>query len=159
MTDKKKLIASIAVPLIGGSLAGYFATRKAEEKYHKLKNPDFAPPSWVFPVAWTTLYTLMGIAKYDFDKKNNSLHLQHRANVAYRIQLGLNFLWPFLFFRWNLRGPALAEAALLKGMVSLSAYYFFKKSKTAGVLMVPYMLWTDYALAINYKTWEMNRGL
>ena len=157
--DKRKLFSTIAIPLIGGSLVGYFATRKAKKKYRRLDTPDVAPPNWVFPVAWTTLYTTMGFAKYDFDRKNESPSLQNQTNIAYSTQLGLNFLWSLLFFRWNLRGAALAEATLLWSAIAVTTYHFSKKSKLAASLMIPYILWTSYALFLNYKTWEMNRGL
>lgn len=111
--NKWKLAATIAVPVVGGTIAGTLATRSAKSKYQKLNLPKFSPPSWVFPVAWTGLYTTMGIAKYQFDKQAKTNRLQKRGNIFYSTQLGLNFLWSFLFFRWNLRGTAFLEVALL----------------------------------------------
>jgi tryptophan-rich sensory protein len=59
-----KLAKSVLVPVVGGSLVGIFPTSNSKEIYDKPKKPAFAPPSWTFPVAWTSLYTIMGIAKY-----------------------------------------------------------------------------------------------
>lgn len=59
-----KLALSILVPTLGGSLAGTFANRNTQEEYAELKKPSFFPPPWIFPVAWTALYTSMGVAKY-----------------------------------------------------------------------------------------------
>lgn len=155
---KWKLAASIAVPLVSGTIAGTLATRSAKSKYRNMQTPEFAPPNWVFPVAWTSLYTLMGIAKYQYDKQPKTIDEQTIGNALYSTQLGLNFLWSFLFFRWNLRGTALIEAAFLWSSVSLNTYSFYRTSTTAGSLMVPYVGWTTYAVALNYATWKMNRG-
>src|SRR5699024_9642502 len=150
--------ASLAVHHMGVLTTGTIATRSAKAKYQNLKKPNFAPPSWAFPVAWTSFYTTMGIAKYQFDKQPKTSSLQTSGNVAYNTQLGLNFLWSFLFFRWNLRGTALIDATLLWVMVILNTYYFYQKSKPAGSLMIPYVGWTTYAAALNYATWQANRG-
>ena len=156
--NKWKLAASIAVPLVGGTIAGTLATKSAKAKYKNLKQPSFAPPSWAFPVAWTSLYILMGTAKHQFDQQPKTNHLQTRTDITYRTQLGLNYLWSFLFFRWNLRGTALVDASLLLTAVTLNTYYFSRKSKIAGSLMIPYAAWTSYAVALNYATWKLNRG-
>lgn len=156
--NKLKLVASIAVPLIGGTIAGALATKSAKVKYRNLQTPNFAPSSWAFPVAWTSLYILMGIAKYQFDKQPKTNNLQTAGNVTYTTQLGLNFSWSFLFFRWNLRGTALVDASLLWMAATLNTYYFYRGSKLAGSLMIPYTGWMTYAVALNYATWNMNRG-
>lgn len=155
--NKWNLAKSIAIPVIGGSVLGMIATKSAIEDYNKLKQPSFAPPGWIFPVAWTTLYTAMGIAKHLFDKQPKSKELQVRSNIAYSTQLGFNFLWPFLFFKWNLRGTALVEAMLLLSSTSLSAYYFHQKSNTAGNLMIPYVGWVTFAIALNHSVWKLNK--
>lgn len=156
--NKWKLAASIAIPVIGGSILGTLATKPAKEKYKKLDQPSFAPPGWVFPVAWTTLYTTMGIAKYIFDQKPHVKKVDKFGDAAYSTQLGLNFLWSFLFFRWNLRGTAFIEAALLWSAVTLTTYYFYKKSKIAGMLMIPYIGWVTFALGLNYSIWQLNKN-
>ncbi|MEC0296749.1 MULTISPECIES: TspO/MBR family protein [Peribacillus] len=90
-----KLAKSVFVPVVGGSLVGIFATRNSKEIYDKLKKPAFAPSSWTFPVAWTSLYTFMGIAKYRIASKEKE---SKSAELLYDTQLGLNFLWSLLFF-------------------------------------------------------------
>lgn len=155
--NKWKLAASIAIPVIGGSILGGLATKSAKEKYGKLEQPSFAPPGWAFPVAWTTLYTTMGIAKYIFDQKPSIKNIDKYGDVAYSTQLGLNFLWSFLFFKWNLRGTAFIEAALLLSAVTLTTYFFYKKSKVAGSLMIPYIGWVSFALGLNYSIWQLNK--
>lgn len=155
--NKWKLVTSVAIPVIGGSILGGIATKSAKEKYSKLEQPTFAPPGWAFPVAWTTLYTTMGIAKYIFDKKPSIKDIDKYGDAVYSAQLGLNFLWSFLFFKWNLRGTALIEAALLLSGVTLTTYFFYQKSKVAGSLMIPYIGWVSFALGLNYSIWQLNK--
>lgn len=157
INNKWKLAAKIALPVIGGSILGTIATKSAKEKYKKLKQPSFAPPSWVFPVAWTTLYTTMGVAKYLFDQKPYDKNINPYGQALYNTQLGLNFLWSFLFFRWKLRGTAFIEAALLWSAITLTTYYFYQKSKVAGTLMLPYLGWITFALGLNYSVWQLNK--
>lgn len=152
--SKKKLALSILIPVIGGSITGWIANKNAQEKYKKLKQPSFSPPGAVFPIVWTTLYTTMGIAKYRVDQKKKD---SPAAVPLYDLQLGLNFLWSFLFFRWGLRGTALVEITLMLGCITLTAYEFQQVDKTAGALMVPYVGWVAFALGLNYAVWKLNK--
>ncbi len=79
------------------------------------------------------------------------------AIPLYDLQLGLNFLWSFLFFRWGLRGTALVEISLMLASIALTAYEFQKLDNTAGVLMMPYVGWVTFALGLNYSVWKLNK--
>jgi|SRR5690625_1301381 len=155
--NRWKLIATSVAPIIGGTIVGIVANKYSESKYKKLKTPIFAPPSWVFPIVWTSLYTSMGIAKYKFDKTPKTSNLQIKGNSVYLVQLSFNYMWSFLFFSRNLRGAALIDALLLWITVNLNTYYFYKKSKVAGNLMIPYISWVTYTIALNYAIWSMNK--
>src|SRR5690625_5759921 len=89
--SKWRLSGTITLPLVGGTIAGMLATRSAKKKYRHLRMPKFAPPSWVFPVAWTSLYALMGVAKYQYDRtsqkrdrKSTRLNSSHVA-ISYAV--------------------------------------------------------------------------
>lgn len=154
-TDIPRLAKNILIPLVGGSLVGILATRKAKEKYRKLEKPSFAPPSWVFPAAWTGLYTAMGLARYRVSLKEKQESFPDSAPL-YNVQLGLNFLWSFLFFRWGLRGTAFIEMAIMLSIITITSYEYYKRDKTAGALMIPYIGWVSYALGLNYSIWQKN---
>ncbi|VEF49384.1 TspO/MBR family [Bacillus freudenreichii] len=153
----KKLTIGILVPVVGGSIVGWLANRNSQEKYNKLDKPSFSPPAAVFPTVWTILYSAMGVAKYRVDLKNAQKSREIPAIKAYDFQLGLNFLWSFLFFRWGLRGTALVEMTVLLGAIALTTYEFFRVDRTAGSLMVPYIGWVIFALALNYSVWKLNK--
>lgn len=156
-TDWKKLTKNVLIPVVGGSIVGWLANRHTREQYAKLEKPSFSPPGAVFPIAWTTLYTLMGIANYRVEEKQEQLRMKDSSVPIYDFQLGLNFLWSFLYFKWNLRGTALIEMVILFGSIALTAYEFNKTDRTAGALMIPYIGWVAYALILNYSTWKLNK--
>ncbi|MDI2589458.1 tryptophan-rich sensory protein [Psychrobacillus sp. NEAU-3TGS] len=155
--NKKRLALSILVPVVGGSVTGWLANRNAQSKYKKLKQPSFAPPAPIFPIVWTSLYTIMGIAKYRAAEKVKHTKENTPAIPLYELQLGLNFLWSFLFFRWGLRGTALMEMTAMLAAIALTAYEFQKVDNTAGALMVPYIGWVAFALGLNYAIWKLNK--
>lgn len=148
--DWKKLTRNVLIPVVGGSLIGYFANRNTQEQYAELEKPSFSPPGAAFPIAWTALYTMMGVANYRVEMKGATL-------PQYDVQLGLNFLWSFLFFKWNLRGTALVEMTIMLGAIAMTAYEFNKTDRTAGALMIPYIGWVMFALTLNYSTWKLNK--
>lgn len=146
------------MPVIGGSLAGWIANRKAQDKYKKLEQPSFSPPGAVFPIAWTTLYGLMGLAKYRVNEKNLANQMGGGALSLYEMQLGLNYVWSFLFFKWNLRGTALVEMSALLGTILATTYQFYKRDRVAGSLMIPYIGWVILAFSLNYSFWKLNKA-
>ena len=146
----KKLARNVLIPVVGGSLIGYFANRNTQQQYAELEKPSFSPSGAAFPIAWTALYTMMGVDNYRVEIKDGALPL-------YDVQLGLNFLWSFLFFKWNLRGTALVEMTIMLGAIAMTAYEFNKMDRTAGALMIPYIGWVMFALTLNYSTWKLNK--
>lgn len=155
-TDWGKLARNILVPVIGGSITGWLANRNTQKQYSQLKKPSFSPPPSVFPIAWTTLYGVMGYAKYRAEQHSNPRE-KRKVLTPYELQLGLNYIWSFLFFKWNLRGTALIEMTALFAMISLTAYEFNKVDKMSGKLLVPYIGWVSFAWALNYSIWKLNK--
>ena len=95
MIKLKPLLLSLLISLGTGGLAALF-TGNSMEFYQSLKQPPLSPPGWVFPLAWTILYSLMGVAAYlvwmrDSTGRNGALFF-------YGLQLIFNFVWPLLFF-------------------------------------------------------------
>lgn len=154
--DAKRLALRIALPVIGGSIVGMLTSGSTKEEFKRLKKPDFAPPQAAFPIAWTTLYAMMGTARYRAGEVRRQEGRSDRF-PAYDLQLGLNFLWMFLFFKWRLRGPALAEMTVMLGAIILTAAEFREEDRTAGRLMVPYIVWVAYALVLTGSIWEKNK--
>lgn len=154
-TNTKRLAACLSVPLAVGSVVGKAISKDVKE-YSRLEKPSFAPPKWAFPVAWTTLYALMGLAKY---KALESAEDEQEASIkgADGLQLSLNFIWSFLFFKFHLRGTALIEMTILLLSILYTTKEYAEVNKTAAKLMIPYILWVSFALCLNASVWYKNK--
>ena len=125
-------IAALLIPISLGLIVPLLIPNM-KSLYESLKTPFFAPPSIVFPIAWTILYILMGIASYKvYIKKYQNIDISS-AIFVYEIQLLLNILWPIIFFSFRLYGLAFIELFILFIFVILTTVRFYRKSgiKTA----------------------------
>lgn len=155
--DFGALIISVLLAEGIGYIAGVF-TRGSAIYYKALNKPDFAPPSWVFGVVWPVLYFLMALAAYIIWVQGKKGKPVGKALTLYIVQLLLNFAWPFIFFKLNLYGIAFIEIVLLLIAVLLTTKEFFKHSKLASILMLPYIAWLVYAGVLNYYIWLLNEA-
>ncbi len=123
--------------------------------YKTLERPPLLPPGWLFPVVWTVLYALMGIAAYRV--YNSEAENRTGALVLYGVQLLVNFLWPIVFFRFQNIGAAMAVLILLFVLVVLTAVQFYKADRLSGLLLIPYLLWLAFALYLNIGLYFLNQ--
>lgn len=151
-----RLVVCIAIPLLVGGVAG-FLTRNSMETFALLEKPPFAPPAWLFPVAWTILYILMGIASYLVLEADVDLQEKQNAINVYFYQLIVNFLWPVFFFNLGWYLFAFFWLILLWVLVWITFRRFYEISRLAGYLLVPYLLWLTFAGYLNLGVWNLNR--
>jgi benzodiazapine receptor len=144
------LLAVFAVTGIGQLVSG-----RPNEWYARLRKPAFTPPGWIFGPVWTVLYILMGVAAWRVWEQ------RRRRPVAlplalFAVQLVLNAAWTGLFF--GLRSPAAAFADIVALWLALAAtaWAFFRASRPAGWLLVPYLAWVTFAAALNLAIWRLN---
>ena len=128
------------VGILSGLLAGDIGA-----VYQQLQQPPLAPPGWLFPIAWSILYALMGIAAGLIWLNNGDMLARRNALNLYAIQLFINFIWSILFFRFMAFGAGVAVVLLLDLLVLLTLLRFWKISRPAGILLIPYLLWLLYA--------------
>lgn len=148
----KNLISCIAIPLAVGGLSALL-TRNSMDAFDSIAKPDLTPPDWLFPVVWTILYILMGIASYlalTSKKPNNA------ALTVYAVQLAFNFFWPIIFFNLKLYLFAFIWLVLLWLLILKTALLFYQISKPAGYLMIPYLLWVTFAGCLNFSIYLLN---
>lgn len=148
-----RLIRRVGLVLLGGSLVGKFAMNKTSKQYETLKQPPLSPPGVTFPIVWSGLYATMGIA-YHLVKESKS---NENVSPIYYTQLGLNYLWSFLYFRLRLRGVALLEVFTLLSSVIMTTLVFYQKNKVAGLMLIPYIVWVAFASYLNAGGWILNR--
>lgn len=148
----KKLIFCIAVPLAAGGLAG-FLTRGGMETFRSLNKPAFSPPGWLFPVVWTVLYIFMGIASYLIITSGEPAR---SALVIYGIQLIFNFFWSIIFFNRKAYLFSFIWLVLLWILILTTITLFFRISRSAGYLLLPYLLWVTFAGYLNFYIYLLN---
>jgi benzodiazapine receptor len=150
------LIAAVLISQLAGIIGSVFTFQSIPTWYAGIQKPDFNPPSWVFGPVWTTLYTLMGIAAYLVWEKGIKKKGVKQALVVFGVQLILNAIWSILFF--GMQNPFLAFIEIIFLWISIVAtiFLFYKISKTAGYLLVPYILWVSFAAILNFYIWQLN---
>ena len=148
-------IIGLALPLAVGGLAGWL-TMGSMSTYGALVQPPLAPPPWVFPVVWTVLYVLMGIASYLVSVSDAPHEEKARALWTYGIQLAFNFLWPIAFFNLKWYLFAFLWLVILWILILITALRFGRIRKPAGYLLVPYLLWVAFAGYLNLGIYLLN---
>ena len=144
-------IKSIFIPLAVGGIVGFLISSHID--YNSLNQPPLSPPSIVFPIVWTILYTLMGIS-YAILKINSKITTS--INIVYYFQLFLNALWSvfFFIFKWRLFS-FIWIIALIFAIISMITL-FYKENKVAGILQIPYLIWTIFAAYLNFGVYILN---
>ena len=154
MVKIKPLAVSLAISLGIGGLSALF-TKDSMAVYAGVEQPPLSPPGWVFPVVWTILYIAMGVAAYLVWVENGPD--RDKALWLYGIQLGFNFLWTIIFFNTQRYGFALLWLLALWGLILATIQAFSKENKTAGKLLIPYIVWVTFAAYLNAGVWWLNR--
>ena len=154
--DYLKLAVSVVVCFVAGFIGSIFTTPAIPTWYAQLNKPPFTPPNWLFAPVWTTLYLLMAISAYLVWRKGLGNKEIRIALGVFLVQLILNSLWSVLFF--GLRSPLMGaiEIVVLWVAILLTIIYFFKISKAAGWLLVPYILWDSFAAILNFSVLILN---
>lgn len=143
-----KLVISIAASLAAGAVGSLATIPNIPSWYAALDKPWFNPPNWIFGPVWTTLYILMGISLY-LVWVARSKEQKRTAYILFGAQLFLNALWSIVFF--GLHEPLAAVGIILLLLVSLVVTFgsFWRFSRVASLLLVPYIAWVSFASCLN----------
>jgi translocator protein len=150
------LAGFILICFIAGGLGGFATSQSVIDWYPTLNKPSWNPPPWIFGPVWSTLYLMMAAAAWLVWKKDRRFSGVKVALVLFFIQLALNCLWPFLFFKFHNPAGALVDIIALLIALALTTWAFFTQSKLAGSLMVPYLAWVSFATLLNFTIWQLN---
>jgi len=174
-----KLFISIIICELAGAIGAIFTTPAIGSWYKNLDKPSFNPPNWLFGPVWTTLFVLMGISlylvwakKWESRNKSREKHVKvwnslskkmlsgswQKANIIliFTTQLVLNILWSVIFFGAHSPGVAFFELLMLWFAIIFTIINFYRVSKIAALLLVPYILWVSLAATLNYFIWILN---
>ena len=152
----KQLIICVAIPLLVGAVAGLL-TRDGMKEFASLEKPPLSPPGWLFPIVWTMLYTLMGLASYFIYQKRNQSAKVAGALAIYGIQLLFNFFWPIIFFNLKWYFAAFFWLILLWLLIGYTILAFREISKKASYLLYPYLVWVTFAGYLNLGIYLLNK--
>lgn len=152
MSKAKIYFKSIAIPVIVGGIVGLIISSFID--YNSLEKPPLAPPALAFPIVWTILYILMGIS-YGILKSKELTN--QKIDWIYYVQLGVNALWPIFFFVAKWRLFAFIWIIILAILVIVMIVKFYKKNKAAGLIQIPYLIWTIFASYLNIAMYILNK--
>lgn len=125
------------------------------EWYASLKKPSWNPPGWIFGPVWTALYAMMAVAAW-LVWRRGGFAAQRGPLMLFLTQLALNAAWAPLFFGWHRPGLAFAEIVLLWLVIAATIAVFRPVSRAAMLLLVPYLAWVSFAVALNFALWRLN---
>lgn len=149
------LLRALIEPGVAAVIGSAATFSSVDTWYQTLDKPSFNPPRWVFGPAWSTLYVLMGIADHLVSREGGED--ARNAKGIYRVQLVLNGLSSVLFFGLRSSLAALVEIVFLWVAIVMTIVAFWRVSKLAAALLVPYFLWTTFATVLNASIWAKNR--
>lgn len=153
--------ALFLVPLVAvlGMLSGTVGGNTEESVWFAaLRKPAIFPPPIVFPVVWTALYVLMGLALAQVCAARGA-RWRAAAIAVFVIQLALNLAWSPVFFGAHQITLGLYVILALDVLVLVTFWLFWKVRKVAALLLLPYLVWILFAAVLNWQFLELNRDL
>lgn len=151
----KTFIFFTAIPLLVGIVAGLL-TRGSMDAFAQLNKPPLSPPGILFPIVWTILYTLMGIASYLVYTSGATKEEVNNALLIYFLQLAVNFFWSIFFFNFEWYIFSFFWLVLLWVLIFYTIRLFYPISRTAAYLLIPYLLWVTFAGYLNLGIAALN---
>ena len=154
MTKNKylSLLLILLITFLASVIGGFVTASFKEPWYSEIILPSFNPPSWVFAPVWTTLYIMMSIAIWKFWIN----FFDPKILKLYFIHLFFNGTWSIVFFGFHQIGLALINLVIILIFIILLMKNYFGKDKVSFYLMVPYFLWSSYALILNSSIFLYN---
>jgi tryptophan-rich sensory protein len=142
------LLVTFIAPVIGSYVTSVFK----EPWYSEIIQPSFNPPSWVFPPVWSTLYVMMSIAIW----RVWTVFFNSRILKLYFFHLFFNCIWSIIFFGFHQIGLALINIIVILFFIIILMKEYLKIDKLSFYLMIPYFLWSSFALVLNASILFLN---
>jgi len=150
-------VFAIIVSFIPGFIGIFFTPHGASNIwYNALSKSVLTPAGWVFSVAWTILYILLGIALYLVIRNDNKRINKSGAYWLFFWQMVLNALWSYVFFGAHMPALALLVLVFLIVVSIYMARAFRLINKTAYYLVWPYIIWMCFATYLNTTIMILN---
>ncbi|MFN3911658.1 TspO/MBR family protein [Hyphomonas sp.] len=142
--------AALATAMAGGAMT------RVDAWYRALEKSTLNPPDWAFAPGWTIIFALAALSATIGWRDARTQRDRSLLVIFFFINAVLNIAWSAVFF--TLRRPdwALAEVATLWISVAVIAVFLARFSRTASLLMLPYLGWVTFAAYLNYKVAALN---
>lgn len=156
LNDLSKFVIAVVGSETAGMIGSIFTQPAISDWYSELNKSALTPPSWVFGPVWTVLFFIMGVAAFLIWRKGTTRQENRDALKIFGLQLALNALWSILFF--GLRSPlfALIDIFILWGAIAWTIWAFYRISRPAAYLLMPYILWVSFAVYLNLSIVLLN---
>ena len=142
----------LLVTFVASGIGGFVTSSFKEPWYSEIVLPSFNPPSWVFGPVWTMLYIFMSIAAGEVWKKTSD----KKVLKIYFMHIFFNSIWSVIFFGFHQILIALIDLVIILIFIILLMKIYFQVNKTSFLLMIPYLLWSSYALILNGTIFYLN---
>ena len=139
------LFIILTITFLASAIGGFTTSSFKEPWYSQLILAPFNPPAWVFGPVWTMLYVLMSVAIWKIWYNTKDKYVLK----IYLIHLFFNSTWSVVFFGFHQVGLALINLIIILGFILFLLKEYFKRDKISYYLMIPYFLWSSYALILN----------
>ena len=142
-------IITYSASFIGGIVTFSFK----EPWYSQLVKSNYNPPDWVFAPVWTTLYLMMTFAIWFYW---HSKRRDMNTISMYFIHIIFNTTWSIVFFGLHQILLALIVLVILIFLIIILILKFKRVNYVSSYLMIPYLLWSCYALFLNFNLFILN---
>jgi len=150
------LILSITFCQMAGVIGSALTAGSLKDWYPTLIKPSFAPPGSIIGLIWIVLFALMGVSLFLVWREVPGNPAAKTALFFFAAQLVVNVLWNVAFFRHRSPSSGLMVIAALWILILVTIVVFWPISKTAALLLVPYIVWVSVAAYLNYSIWRLN---
>ena len=139
------LFIILTITFLASAIGGFTTSSFKEPWYSQLILAPFNPPAWVFGPVWTMLYVLMSVAIWKIWYNTKDKYVLK----IYLIHLFFNSTWSVVFFGFHQVGLALINLIIILAFIVFLLKEYFKRDKISFYLMIPYFLWSSYAIILN----------
>jgi tryptophan-rich sensory protein len=153
--DVLSLCGALALTVCAGLIGTYFSAPAIPTWYAALAKSPLNPPGWVFGPVWGVLYLLMGVSLHLVWRNGLKREGVKAAVEFFFLQLFLNALWSIFFFGMQNVLLAYMENVLLWFAVLATISAFYRVSRPAAWLLVPYICWVSFAGYLNFEVWNL----
>jgi tryptophan-rich sensory protein len=111
----------------------------------------------VVGIAWTTIYTINGIASWRVWTIGKEKKIDVKTPLRfYVITLFLNYLWVAIAFGLDWLLVAIIEMSILLVFVVITGLMFYRINKISGCTYIPYFIYLFYATVLCIHIYILN---